>query len=137
MGDWLGGGDKINLLNRQAAMEESIYNIIPKDYQDSPKQPLYKSKYPYDIPPTGSTFCHLTTSRPGVSNLSGEWRAGLQAHTEYGDRSTLGYLKNDRKPSPEHFIKKHTGTMGSNSLPPVRNFYYDCVYKKDSVPKRS
>ena len=58
---------QINLLNRvQVTMEESIYNIIPKEFRDSPKQPLYKSKYPYDIPPTGSTFCHITTSKPGV-----------------------------------------------------------------------
>jgi hypothetical protein len=49
----------------------------------------------------------------------------------------MGYLKHDRNPSPDNFIKKHTGTMGSNSLPPVRNFSYECVFKKDSVPKRS
>ena len=47
-------------------MEESIYNIIPKEYQPEPKPPLYKSKYSPTIPPTGSTFCHNTTSKPGV-----------------------------------------------------------------------
>lgn len=88
-------------------MEESIYNIIPKDYKPEAKQPLYRSRFPHDIPPTGSTFCHNTTSKPGVtfcliqvSNLSGEFAPGLQAHTEYGNRSTLGYLKHDRMPSP-------------------------------------
>ena len=51
--------------------EESIYNIIPQNPEISPKKPLYKSKYPYNIPPTGSTFAHHTTSRPGViSSLS-------------------------------------------------------------------
>ena len=50
-------------------MEESIYNIIPRDYQPEPKGPLYKSKYPPYIPPTGSTFCHKTTSKPGVINF--------------------------------------------------------------------
>lgn len=50
-------------------MEESIYNIIPRDYQPEPKGPLYKSKYPPNIPPTGSTFCHKTTSKPGVINF--------------------------------------------------------------------
>jgi len=59
---------------------------------------------------------------------------GLQAHTEFGNKSTLGYLKHDRKPSPEHFRKKHTGTMGSNELPPVRNFSYDLKYKKPNIP---
>ncbi len=47
-------------------MEESIYNIIPREYHPEPKGPLYKSKYPPSIPPTGSTFCHKTTSKPGV-----------------------------------------------------------------------
>lgn len=48
-------------------MEESIYNIIPKEYHPEPKPPLYRSKYPPQIPPTGSTFCHKTTSKPGVT----------------------------------------------------------------------
>jgi len=47
----------------------------------------------------------------------------------------MGYLKYDRKPSPDNFIKKHSGTMGNNTLPPVRNFSYDCSHKKESVPK--
>ena len=47
--------------------EESIYNIIPRNPEISPKKPLYKSKYPYSIPPTGSTFANHTTSRPGVN----------------------------------------------------------------------
>ena len=47
-------------------MEESIYNIIPRESKPEPKLPLYRSKFPYDIPPTGSTFCHHTTSKPGV-----------------------------------------------------------------------
>ncbi len=46
--------------------EETIYNLIPKEYVPPPKEPKYKSKYPPDIPPTGSTFCHKTTSRPKV-----------------------------------------------------------------------
>jgi len=47
-------------------MEESIYNIIPKEYVPPAKEALYKSKYPPNIPPTGSTFCHHTTSKPLV-----------------------------------------------------------------------
>lgn len=49
--------------------EESIYNIIPKEYQAPPKEKLYKSKYPPNIPPTGTTFCHHTTSKPSVVTL--------------------------------------------------------------------
>lgn len=81
-------------------------------------------------------FQARSTHRPTqVANLSGEFAPGLQAHTEYGNRSTLGYLKHDRRPSPEHFRKKHTGTMGNNSLPPLRNFSYDCAHKKAAVPR--
>jgi hypothetical protein len=54
-------------------MEESIYNIIPKEYNPPAKGPVYKSKYPPKIVPTGSTFCHKTTSKPLVSNLGGEF----------------------------------------------------------------
>ena len=45
-------------------MSESIYNIIPKEYVPPPKEPRYKSKYPPNIPPTGSTFGNHTTSKP-------------------------------------------------------------------------
>jgi hypothetical protein len=47
-------------------LEESIYSIIPKNPEESPKKPLYRSKYPYSIPPTGSTLGHQTTTKPGV-----------------------------------------------------------------------
>lgn len=50
-------------------MEESIYNIIPKEYVPPPKEPLYKSKFPPNIKPTGSTFGNHTTSKPIVSIL--------------------------------------------------------------------
>ena len=47
-------------------MEESIYNIIQKEETVSPHKPIYKSRFPYNIPPTASTFGHHTTSKPGV-----------------------------------------------------------------------
>ena len=50
-------------------MEESIYNIIPKEDPILLKKPIYKSKYPHNIPPTASTFCHHTTSKPGVNMI--------------------------------------------------------------------
>jgi hypothetical protein len=50
-------------------MEESIYNIIPKEYVPPAKESLYKSKFPPGIRPTGSTFCNHTTSKPLVKSL--------------------------------------------------------------------
>ena len=111
--------------------DESIYNIIPRNPETSPKRPLYRSKYPYDIPPTGSTFVHHTTSRPGVthilfqiSNLSGEFNIGLQAHSSRGTSQTLGHLKGARKSSPNNFTRKRTGMMGNNELPSSRYGLY-------------
>lgn len=66
--------------------------------------------------------------------MSGEFSLGLQAHTEYGQTKTFGHLKGDRKPSPDAFLKKNTGTMGSSELPIPRNFSYNCELKKPSVP---
>ena len=45
--------------------------------------------------------------------MGGEFEVGLQAHTQYGQTKTLGYLKGDRKSSPNNFLKKQTGTMGN------------------------
>ena len=49
--------------------QESIYNIIPKEYQPPPKEKLYRSKFPPNIPPTGTTFCLNTTSKPIVFHI--------------------------------------------------------------------
>ena len=51
---------------KEEQMQESIYNIIPKEYNPPAKEPLYKSKFPPNNKPTGSTFCHHTTSKPLV-----------------------------------------------------------------------
>jgi len=49
--------------------------------------------------------------------LGGEFDVGLQAHTQYGNTKTFGHVKGDRKPSPDKFLKKMTGTMGNETLP--------------------
>ena len=56
----------INFSTLNQAMSESIYTIIPQEENPPPKGSIYKSKYPPNIPPTGSTFCHHTTSQPIV-----------------------------------------------------------------------
>ena len=48
-----------------------------------------------------------------AANYGGEFEVGLQAHTEYGDSKTFGHVKGDRKPVPDNFLKKQTGTMGN------------------------
>lgn len=48
--------------------EESIYNLIPKEYVPPPKSKKYRSRHDPKKPPTGSTFINYTTSRPKVTN---------------------------------------------------------------------
>ena len=54
--------------------EESIYNLVPKERYVPPKQPRYKSQFPHDLPPTGSTFGLVNTSKPGASNMHGDFK---------------------------------------------------------------
>jgi hypothetical protein len=46
--------------------QESIYNLIPKEYVPPPKSKKYISRHNPVKPPTGSTFINYTTSRPKV-----------------------------------------------------------------------
>lgn len=54
--------------------EESIYNLITKEKYEPPKSKMHKSVHPKNVPPTGSTFCLKTTSKPGVGNLNGDYQ---------------------------------------------------------------
>ncbi len=52
-------------------MEESIYNVIPKEVAPILKPPMYRSKYSYAILPTASTFGLKNTKISGASNVGG------------------------------------------------------------------
>ena len=45
--------------------EESVYDLIPPEQRRRKKAPLYKSQFPGNLPPTGSTFLTRGTSKPG------------------------------------------------------------------------
>jgi len=53
--------------------QESIYNLIPKEYVPPPKSKKYISKHNPVKPPTGSTFINYTTSRPKVRLFQNIW----------------------------------------------------------------
>lgn len=91
--------------------EESIYNLIPKEKYEAPKQPRHRSKHPANVPPTGSTFNNHTTSRPGVGNLNGDYVPEGSAHTHKGDGLTFGKPMGTLKPDTNTFRKKGTGTF--------------------------
>lgn len=117
--------------------EESIYNLIPKEYVPPPKQPLYKSKYSPNIPPTASTFGHHTTSVPNVSNTRGKLEPIKGPHTSKGDSGTFGKPKGAVKPDPHSFSKKGTGRMGSSYTPSEHTeFRREEEFKKPPVPKK-
>jgi len=79
--------------------EESIYNLIPKEYVPPPKEARYKSKYPPSMAPTGSTFINKTTSRPNVSNLKGEFNNIKGPHTHKSYAGTFGAPLGTTKPN--------------------------------------
>jgi hypothetical protein len=91
--------------------EESIYNLIPKEEAPKPKPPLYKSKYPHDLPPTYSTICLKTTSIPGVANAPGSYELPCGPHKNTAMNATLGLPKGGGKADVNNFTKKGTGTM--------------------------
>ena len=50
--------------------EESIYNLIPKEYVPPPKDKPHRSRHDPSFPPSGSTFINHTTSRPKVKQIT-------------------------------------------------------------------
>lgn len=78
--------------------EESIYNLIPKEYVPPPRDYRYKSKFPPSLPPTGSTFINHTTSRPGVANMAGDFDVPKGPHTHKEFSATMGKPKGSAKP---------------------------------------
>ncbi|CAD8062942.1 unnamed protein product [Paramecium sonneborni] len=119
--------------------QESIYNLIPKEYVPPPKEPMYRSAYPSGLTPTGSTFNNHTTSRPKVNNINGDFDLARGPHTHKGQSNSLGRPKGSYKPDSTMFRLKNTGTMGSNQLPEVQQYKYPPsvrppVPKKDEKP---
>lgn len=90
---------------------ESIYNLIPKEKYEPPKGKRHKSMHPPAMPPTCSTFALRTTSKPGVSNVNGEYLPQGSNHYNKGESLTLGKPKGTLKPDSNQFRKKGTGTI--------------------------
>ena len=93
------------------AFEESIYNLIPKEAYVPPKDKRHVSKHNPGSAPTASTFCLNTTSRPGVSNVSGVVQPSGSNHTNRGMGNTFGLPKGAAKPNAGTFRLKGTGTI--------------------------
>ena len=86
--------------------EESIYNLVEKEKIKPVKEKQYKSKYPYNLHPTASTFCLKNTSYPIISNLNGDFQLPRGAHTNKGAYSTFGKPLGTYRKDPVEFTKK-------------------------------
>lgn len=91
--------------------EESIYNLIPKERYVPPKEKKHISKHPPTVPPTGSTFCLKTTSKPGVGNLNGDYQPEGSNHLNRAPGATFGKPNGTLKNDPTNPMKKGTGTF--------------------------
>ena len=91
--------------------EESIYNLIPKEAYVPPKPQRHVSKHNPLAAPTASTFCLNTTSKPGLSNLTGEDKAISGHHVNLAAQGTFGGAKGSAKPDASTFRLKNTGTF--------------------------
>jgi hypothetical protein len=92
-------------------IEESIYNLIPKEAHVVDKGPLYKSKHNPKTAPTASTFALKNTSKPNISNVSGSVAAPPGDHPTRSTNAHFGLPKGAAKPNPNQFRLKGTGTI--------------------------
>eukprot|EP00742_Colponemidia_sp_Colp-10_P000458 GILJ01000499.1.p1 GENE.GILJ01000499.1~~GILJ01000499.1.p1 ORF type:complete len:274 (-),score=53.22 GILJ01000499.1:229-1050(-) len=90
------------------AEEESIYNLIPKEYVAPPKPAMHRSRFNGStLPPTGSTFGTHTTSKPGICNLGGDYEEPAGgAHEFRKPGATFGVPKGSLKPNSSTFLRK-------------------------------
>ena len=86
--------------------QESIYDIIPKEIIQPPKEPLYQSKFPSNIPPSSSTLGLHTSSFPSIANVNGDFSLPRGAHPLKQMYATFGKPNGTNKIDPNNFIKK-------------------------------
>lgn len=100
--------------------EESIYGLIPPPEASEQRSAMYRSKFPHDTPPTGSTFGPASSVGIATSNLGGAF--GLpNTHQYYHTHSQFG-SKTAHHSDPKTFLKKHSNP----ALPePTRRPYSD------------
>lgn len=112
--------------------EESIFNLIPKEAYVPPKQAKHKSVHNPKSAPTASTFGLKTSSKPGISNMSGAVAAPSGSHMNTASGATFGLPKGTAKPNASQFRLKGTGTMKLDEP----NKYQRPGAKKINVPKK-
>jgi len=117
--------------------EESVYNLIDHPVPPKPKPPIYISKYPPNIPPTASTFGLQNTSKPGVSNVGGNFEDpdSIGNHKIKKPYATMGKTTKGQfnETLTKNFLKKGSGTI---KIPPAKKFTREITERKPPVPTR-
>ena len=98
--------------------EESIYNIIPQKKIHLSKSQIYRSKYSYNIPPTGSTFNLQGTSFPNISNMGGLLELPIGGHPIKGEAKTIGRQLGYYQEDPLKFKLNHLKLFRKNIIIP-------------------
>lgn len=111
--------------------EESIYNLIPKEKMEPPKEKIYKSKFPHWIAPTASTFQLKTSSFPSVANMNGDLTYPRGAHPLKGSWATFGRPKGGYRKDPQEFTRKG---HSYRTLPLPEKIRSDSEIRKPAVP---
>ena len=112
-------------------MQESIYNLLSQFQKKTRTGVSYKSKYPYNIAPTASTFKLRTSSYPNVCNLSGDYTLPRGAHRLEQEYATFGLPEGSYAVDPKNFHKKGETFK---ILPPLEKLKCQTEVKKPPIP---
>lgn len=86
--------------------EESIYNLIKKVEAKPPKKKRYRSKYPFNMAPSYSTFGTHTTSQPIIINGSGNFKKFQTRKIFRSKHGNFGLPPGTIRPSPKNFLRR-------------------------------
>lgn len=119
--------------NRHA--EESIYSLIQKPEVKGDRPPMYRSRFPGDAPPTGSTFGRTAAAQIMTTNLAADSVEQPINHPVKRAGATLG-PKDVRKPDPNNFLRTGRAIMESESKQQATaRFAYTDRRKESIVPQ--
>lgn len=98
---------------------ESIYNLVPEQYVEQAKPPMYRSRHDPTAPVTGSTF-----GTHGTTQLHGAGVVKKRAAATFGPQ-------NKTNPNPQTYLKRGAPL----ELPAPTAFKYPDARRKPAVPK--
>jgi hypothetical protein len=104
---------------QQRKPEESIYNLIPEKVVKPQKPAMYRSKYPADTAPSGSTFGRAAAAQIYPTNIGGDYEVAPSNHRYKQKGATFG-PQDEHYSDPTSFLRK----SAKPALPPPKRFEY-------------